>query len=100
MENGYKVLWTDHALDELQSTFEYLESNFTHVELKSLSKEIEKTVYLISKNPFLFPESQFKSGIRKVGVAKYNTMYYRLNNDTIEILSFFSNRQHPSRIKL
>lgn len=100
MENGYKVLWTDNALEELKSTFDYLESNFTPIELRHLSKEMEKTTYLISKNPSLFPESQFKKGIRKVVIAKYNTMYYRLINDTIEVLSFFSNRQNPSKIKI
>ncbi len=100
MENGYKILWTDNALEELEATYKYLETNFTHTELTHLSKEIEKTTFLISMNPKLFPESEFKKGIRKVVMVKYNTMYYRLKNDAIEILSFFSNRQNPSKIKL
>ena len=100
MENGYKILWTDNALEELETTYEYLESNFTQTELTHLSKEIEKTTFLISKNPKLFPESEFKKGIRKVVIVKFNTMYYRLKNDTIEILSFFSNRQNPTKIKV
>ena len=29
MANGFKILWTDNALEELKATYEYLESNFT-----------------------------------------------------------------------
>ena len=27
MKNGYKILWTDFALKELENTIEYLEEN-------------------------------------------------------------------------
>lgn len=97
MENGYSIFWTDNALDELDKTFHYLEINFSQKELNHLANEIEKIIYLISKNPKLFPNSEFKNGTRKVVVAKYNTLYYRLKNETIEILSFFSNRQDPAK---
>jgi plasmid stabilization system protein ParE len=100
MGNGYKILWTDHALSELESTYQYLEANFTERELSNLSKEIENVTYLISINPYLFQESEFKKGVRKAVVMKFNTMYYRIKLDTIEILSFFSNRQDPDNIKL
>ena len=35
MKSGYKILWTTHALLELEKTIQYLEDNFS-------SKEIEK----------------------------------------------------------
>ena len=100
MGNGYKILWTDHALNELESTFEYLETNFTERELINLSEEIENVTYLISQNPKLFQESDYKKDVRKAVVMKFNSMYYRIINNTIEILSFFSNRQNPDKIKL
>jgi len=98
MENGYEILWTDHALNELSITYKYLENNFTKKELKDLSIEIDNTLNLIVKNPLLFPISEFK-GIQRVVIKKFNTMYYRRKQNRIEILSFFSNRQNPSRIK-
>jgi plasmid stabilization system protein ParE len=100
MENGYNIRWTDNALEELAETIHYLEINFTEKENKYLAKEIERITFLIAKNPALFPQSGIKKGVRKVVVAKFNTLYYRINTDSVEILSFFSNRQHPGKIKL
>ena len=96
MESGYNIFWTDHALSELADTYEYLELNFTPREMKNLSLEIDQVPQLISKKPKLFPISESLE-IRKVVIKKYNTMYYKVNKNQIEIISFFSNRQSPER---
>jgi plasmid stabilization system protein ParE len=100
MTNGYKILWTDFALIELKDTIEYIKENWTERELQNLAKEIEKTVNLLSHNPDLFQASDFKKEIRRVIVAKHNTLYYKVKDNTVEILSFFSNRQNPRIRKL
>ena len=100
MKSGYKIEWTDNALNELKATYQYLEENWTEKELRNLSSEIERTIKLISENPKLFPLSE-KKKIRRVIVKKLNTLYYReVKKSKIEILSFFSNRQDPNRRKL
>ena len=99
MENGYKILWTDHALEELEETYDYLISNFTTKELKKLSLELETVLRLISTNPELFPLSETKS-VRRVVIKTFNTMHYRKIGDIIEILSFFNNRKHLDKRKL
>lgn len=99
MKSGYKILWTDHALNELESTIEYIESNFQSKQLENLSQKIESTVNLISQNPHLFTKSD-KKGVFRVTILKFNTIYYRIQGDSIEILSFFSNRQHPKKRKI
>ena len=96
MKSGYKIFWTDNAVDELEKTIEYLQLNFSEKELKRLAQKIETTTELISQNPKLFPKSE-KKEVFRVTILKFNTMYYRINDDTIEIVSFFSNRQNPDR---
>ncbi len=100
MKSGYKILWTDHALSELENTIVYLEENWTERELKNFSQELDHTIELISKNPELFQISKKKKNVRRAVVARFNNLYYRLNEDSIEILSFFSNRQDPDKIKI
>lgn len=100
MKSGYKILWTDHALSELENTIAHLEKNWTERELRNFSHELDHTIELISKNPELFQVSRKKKNTRRAVVARFNNLYYRLNEDSIEILSFFSNRQDPEKIKI
>jgi len=100
MKNGYKILWTDFALKELENTIEYLEENWTEKELRNLAVKLEETLNLISRNPNLFQVSDVKKEIRRAVVLTYNTLYYRILNNDVEIISFFSNRQNPRQRKL
>lgn len=98
MKSGYKIFWTDNALSELNETYKYIKIEFTEKELENLFVEIDMVINLISKNPELFPLSEFK-GIRRVVVKKLNTLYYRLKNDRVEILSFHNNRKDSENKK-
>lgn len=98
MKSGYDIVWTPNALKELDQTIEYLEKNFSEKEIKMLANKIESTISLISKNPNFFPVSE-NHNIHKAVLLKYNSMYYRVKNENIEILSFFSNRQSPNKRK-
>lgn len=100
MKNGYKIFQTDFALKELENTVDYLEENWTDKELKNLAESIEETLILISQNPTLFQVSNVKKNIRRAVILSLNTLYYRIVNDQIEIISFFSNRQNPKKRKL
>lgn len=100
MKNGYKILWTDNALKELEKTITYLEEHWTENELRNLANKLEEIVSLISQNPNLFQVSDVKKDIRRAVVLTYNTLYYRVANNQVEIISFFSNRQSPKKRKL
>ena len=100
MKNGYKILWTNHALKELEDTISYLEEKWTDKELQNLAIKMEETLLLISHNPNLFQVSEVKKDIHRVVILTHNTLYYRVNNNQIEIISFFSNRQNPKKRKL
>jgi plasmid stabilization system protein ParE len=100
MKSGYNILWTDHALAELEATIEYLQNNWSESDLKNFARKLDDTIVLISQSPTLFPQSKIKKGVHRAIVAKHNTLYYKVSNDEIRILSFFSHRQSEKRRKL
>lgn len=100
MKSGYKIYWTDYALNELEKTIEFLEENWTEKEIRKLVLNLEETISIISRNPFIFQVSEIKPEIRRAVILRYNTLYYRIKSGHIEILSFFSNRQNPKKRKL
>ncbi len=89
MKSGCKILWTDFALKELEKTIEYLEQNYTEKELRNLAAKLEEILSLLSQNPNLFQVSDIKKDIRRAVILTHNTLYYRIINDKIEIISFF-----------
>ena len=86
-------------MEELSETVEYLEREFSQKEIDNLGDEIERICSIISQNPNIFPHSD-RLKTRKAVILKFNTLYYRIMNDKIEIVSFFSNRQSPDKMKL
>lgn len=100
MKSGYKILWTDQAIYELKETVEYLENNWTEKELRKFAAKLDHTIELISKMPEIFPESVEKKHIRKAVVEKHNNLYYRINKNSIEIISLFANRKNPTKKKI
>lgn len=99
MKSGFNIEWTQNARKELEKTIEYLEENFSEKEIKKLVQKIENITELISQNQNLFPKSK-SNNIHKVVILKFNTLYYRTQNNSVEILSFFSNRQNPLKRKI
>ncbi len=97
MKSGFKIFWADHALSELKQTIEYLENNWTERELRIFSAKLDHTIELISRSPEIFPSLLEIKGVRKAVIEKYNTLYYRINNENIEIILLFSNRQNPNK---
>ena len=99
MENDYEILWTDLALNELDETINYLNRQFSEKEVEVLGDEIERTLAIISRNPHIFPLSN-KKKVRKAVILKFNSLYYRITDNHIQILSFFSNRKNPESQKI
>jgi plasmid stabilization system protein ParE len=100
MESGYKIVWTENALAELKETINHIEQNWNERVIRKFATKLEDTLLLISGNPEMYPVSVRNKNIRRAVIMKLNTLYYRKKNDTIEILSFFSNRQNPENLNI
>lgn len=89
MKNGYKILWTEHALSELKEKTNYLETFSIEKGVRDFLKKSEHTIQISSISPKIFPISKEKSTIRKALVAQRNTLYYPIIKNTVEIVSLF-----------
>lgn len=87
------IIWSDKAIDELNQTLNYLIKNFTLIEIEKLEEAIINIEKLIKLNPNQFQQVDIKNKTRKIVILKYNTLYYEVRENQVEILSFFSNRK-------
>lgn len=99
MANGFRIRWSDHALSELADTVKYLEKSWTEKELIQFANAVDHTIEIISRHPKIFPTANKRMKIRKAVVDNYNTIFYRIVKDSIQILSVFGTRQDPEKRK-
>lgn len=92
MASGYDVKWSKRALLKLNKTYIHLEENWTDKEIIILSREIQRTIDLISQNPFIF-QATFIKNIRRAVVLKLNSIFYKIDKrkKSVTITAFFSN---------
>jgi len=100
MKSGYNIKWTDEALNNLKLITDYLITKWTERELKIFYNKLEKNLTIISKNPFVFPESGLKKTVRRSVLSKQTTIYYQIKKENVTILSLFDNRRDSKSIKL
>ena len=100
MKNGLKIRWTDEATKNLESIIIYLESNWTDKELKKFFQKLEKQILILSNFPEAYPLSQNKKGIHQCVLSKNLTIYYKIKEDSIVLISIFDTRQDPDKLKI
>lgn len=99
MPNGYKLIWSDNALEDLQGILKYLQEKWTEKEIRKFSKKLDTRLNLISTNPLLFPSSHLKKNLRRSVLTYQTTIYYRITGKVVHIVSLFDTRQNPKKLK-
>ncbi|MDO4763108.1 MAG: type II toxin-antitoxin system RelE/ParE family toxin [Flavobacteriaceae bacterium] len=87
--------WSKTAEHQLEEAEIYIDENFSYNEVEHLYMEIERTLDLIAKGIVIHQNYEDIEGLKKVIVAKYNTMVYRRTEKRIEIIAFLNNRKSP-----
>lgn len=97
MKNTYKLVWSNEALRNLERIFSYLENRWTNREIKKFASVVTKRIQLIESNPFLFAESELKN-LRKSVLSRQTSIYYKIVDNEIRIVTLFDNRQNPKKL--
>lgn len=99
MGNSYKIIWSEEALNNLKRIITYLEKQWTKREITKFARLLDKNITLIKENPQIFPRSEIGKGFRRAVISKQVSIFYMINDHTVNIISVFDNRQNPKRLK-
>jgi plasmid stabilization system protein ParE len=94
-----KIIFSRRSKLQLEELIEYLEYRFSLITKEKFVATLDSFVVLIQKDPEIFPKSEANKKIRKCVISEQTTLYYSFNNQEIRLLSFFDNRQDPTKIK-
>ena len=94
------IRYSLRARHEEIELLEYVVRKFGQQKVKEIYVNIEKTLSRLSESPEMYRESNIRKGLRKCVFSKQTSIYYRINEDHIEIVSFRPNRKDPNKPKI
>lgn len=96
----FQIKWTKKALLSLAETLEYWNiHNSSQTYSKKLRREVKKKQVELSKNPKIGTKTAFEE-IFKIKILKYYFLFFRIENNSIEILAFWDSRRNPDDLEL
>jgi len=99
MASDFKILWTNEAINNLESILDYLGKVWTNREINNFKKILSKQISLIEQNPYLFPASNYNSRLRKAVLSKQTTIFYEVTGQIIYLVYLFNTTQNIEKIK-
>jgi len=94
-----EIVWSELAKMELANTLEfYLLRNGNANYSLNLLNEVEELMHTLSQNELIGRLTSNK--FTRTVPMKYYAVFYEINENRIEIISFWDNRQNPDRNKV
>ena len=90
------IRYSLRARYEEMELLEYLVNRFGVATAKRVYDKVEEVLELIALYPESYPVFRKENGLRKCVFSKQTSIYYRINEDHIEIVSFRPNRKNPT----
>lgn len=92
-----RVIWSDKARQELFEVLEFWKTNNqSNTYSLHLYQKIQINIKYISENNFIGKPTSIND-VRVVVVSNY-LIFYQVNKEYIEILSFFDSRRNPKKV--
>ena len=86
------IFWSETAKIDYWNTIEYLEREWSLKEVYNFMDKVEGLINLIYQENVTFKPTAYKNTFQ-VPVVKQITLYYRFENNNIELLRFWNNYQ-------
>ncbi|MDH5399522.1 MAG: type II toxin-antitoxin system RelE/ParE family toxin [Cyclobacteriaceae bacterium] len=94
------VRYSLRARQEEIEILEYVQARFGQNTAREVYESIEQTIEKIAVMPGMFPSSKKQKGLRKCVLSKQTSIYYRVSNDWIEVVSFRANLKDPGKFSV
>ena len=93
------VFFSKRARTNLEKLLTYLEDEWSLKVKNEFKEKLDRCVIQISKQPESCPVSEEFPGLYKCVVTKQTTLYYRIKEKEIQVITFYDNRQDPKKLK-
>ncbi|MFN8255593.1 MAG: type II toxin-antitoxin system RelE/ParE family toxin [Bacteroidales bacterium] len=94
-----KIQWTKRAVDSFEKIVNYIEENWSESSAKTFVQKTNKLIFQIADNPGMCPNIVGKEVKRGV-ITRQTSLYYRVMNGVVRLITFWDNRRNPKKLRL
>lgn len=93
------VHWSDPAKIDYWNNIEYLEREWTLTDVYNFMDTVDEIIEVLTKNNVVFKPTMYKNTFQVV-IIKQITLYYKIENNKIELLRFWNNYKDLGKLRL
>lgn len=93
------VIWSPQAKKDFWNNIDYLEAEWSEKTVLNFIEKVNTTIDLLKNDNVLFVKTNYRN-VYKVVITKHISLYYRIENNKIELLRFWNNFQDLENFKL
>ena len=93
------VRYSLRARQEEIELLQYIVQEFGEKKAKEVYDRIETLFDQISKTPEMYRASSKRKNLRKCFLSKQTSIYYRVHDEHLEVVSFRGNKKDPGKFK-
>lgn len=93
---AYEIVWLPKAEQKFESIISWLQTNWTDKEIAKFIARTNEVLDMIGSNPILYRKIG-KGKRHEAVITKQVILLYRINEDKVELLTFFDTRQNPNK---
>lgn len=91
------IIWNRRANNNFNSIIKYLQNKWGDKVTQNFVIRTYQIIELLAQNPEMGSVEHFEKQIRGIVITKHNTLFYRIEEEKLILLTFFDNRQHPEK---
>lgn len=96
-----RLNWTSESEKTFNQNLEYLAKEWDNVVLNEFLDRVEAVLEKIKSNPRLYPKHKAESSIYKCVIHERIVLYYKIvDEEVIDLLTFWNTYQNPDRLKM
>lgn len=95
-----QIVLSSRAKLRLQALLNYLETEWSQKVKSDFIKKLDRSINQIANHPLSGKEASKKKGVYQIIVTKQTSLFYRVKENEIQIITLEDNRMNPNKLKL
>ena len=94
-----QIILSPRAKADYFNIIEYLKKEWTLKEVEKFDKKFSALIAVLSLNPLAF--NSYKGiNIRKAVIDKHSSIFYRLKDDKVELITIWASKRNPKKLRI